>query len=57
MAEYQYWVKLVWAKWVTMLDLKVGFHNISFKSASFYGSTFVTHWGKFWWLSMPMVLT
>ena len=30
-----------------MLDLKAGFHNILFEATSSYGSTFVTHQGKF----------
>ena len=45
------------AKWVSMLDLKAGFHNIPFETTSSYNSTFVTHRGKFWWLRMPMGLT
>ena len=49
-----YWVQLGRAKWVSMLDLKAGFHNIPFESTSSYDSTFVTHQGKFWWLRMPM---
>ena len=65
MAEYQYqlknlkqyWLQLGWAKWVSMLDLRTGFYNILFESASSYDSTFVTHWGKFQWLRMPMGLT
>ena len=44
-------------KWVSMLDLKAGFHNIPFESISSYDSTFVTHRGKFRWLRMPMGLT
>ena len=40
-----------------MLDLKAGFYNILFKTASSYDSSFVTHWGKFQWLRMPMGLT
>ena len=40
-----------------MLDLRAGFHNIPLKSKSSYDSTFITHWGKFWWLRMPMGLT
>ena len=53
----RYWVKLRRTKWVSMLELKAGFHNIPFKSAFSYGSTFVTHLGKFQWLRMPMGLT
>ena len=52
----QYWAQLGRAKWVSMLDLKAGFYNVPFKSASSYDSTFVTHWGKFWWFKMPMGL-
>ena len=48
--------KLWWAKWVSMLDLKGGFHNILFKSTSSYISAFITYSGEFWWLRMPMVL-
>ena len=65
MAEYQYQLndtrryraQLGRAKWVSMLDLKAGFHNIPFKATSSYDSTFVTHRGKFRWLRMPMGLT
>ena len=53
----QYQVQLKWTKWISMLDLKAGFYNILFESTSFYNSTFVTHWVKFWWLRMPMGLT
>ena len=61
MAEYQYQlnntrqyqVQLGWTKLVSMLDLKAGFHNVLFESASSYNSAFITHWGKFWWLRMP----
>ena len=49
---------LTWmGKWVSMLDLKAGFHNIPFETTSSYDSTFVTHRGKFRWLRMPMGLT
>ena len=47
-----YWAKFRQGKWVSMLDLKAGFHNILFESASSYDSTLLTHWGKFWWLRM-----
>ncbi len=40
-----------------MIDLKAGFHNIPFENESSYDSTFVTHWGKYHWLRMPMGLT
>ena len=52
----QYQVQLWRAKWVSMLDLKAGFHNILFKSAFSYDSTFITHWGKFYWQRMPIGL-
>ena len=45
------------AKWISMIDLKAGFHNIPFEHESSYDSTFVTHRGKFRWLRMPMGLT
>ena len=65
MAKYQYQLndmrryraQLGWAKWVSMLDLKAGFHNIPFEATSSYDSTFVTHRGKFQWLRMPIGLT
>ena len=64
MAKYQYqlndmrWYQeqLGQAKWVSMLDLKAGFHNNPFESASCYNLTFVTHRGKLWWLRIPMGL-
>ena len=43
----QYRAQLGQAMWVRMLDLKAGFHNILFETASSYNSTIVTHWGKF----------
>ena len=52
-----YQLQLGQAKWVSMLDLKAGFQNILFDSASSYGLTFVTHRGKFRWLRMPITLT
>lgn len=63
--EYQYQLndtrryraKLGRAKWVSMIDLKAGFHNIVFETKSSYDSTFVTHRGKYRWLRMPMGLT
>ena len=65
MAEYKYqlnnmrWYReqLMWAKWVSMLDLKASFYNIPFKTTSYYDLTFVTYRGKFWWLRMLMGLT
>ena len=50
-------MQLGWSKWVSMLELKAGFHIIPFESAFSYNSTFITHLGKFWWLRMPMGLT
>ena len=44
----QYWVRLGWAKWVSMLDLKAGFYNIPFEHTSSDKLTFVIYWGKFW---------
>ena len=63
--EYQYQLndtrryraRLGRAKWISMIDLKAGFHNIIFEANSSYDSTFVTHRGKFRWLRMPMGLT
>ena len=63
--EYQYHLndtrryraQLGRAKWVSMIDLKAGFHNIPFENESSYDCTFVTHRGKFRWLRMPMGLT
>ena len=40
-----------------MIDLKAGYHNISFKHKSSYDSTFATHRRKYHWLRMPMDLT
>ena len=40
-----------------MVELKAGSHNIPFERISSYNSTFITHWGKFQWLRMPMGLT
>ena len=44
-------------KHVSLIDLKAGFHNIKFKEASLYRSTFVCNHGKFRWLQMPFSLT
>ena len=63
--EYQYQLndtrryraQLGRAHWVSMIDLKAGFHNIPFEPKSSYDSTFITHRGKFRWLRMPMGLT
>ena len=40
-----------------MLNIKAGFLGIPFEHACSYDPTFITFWGKFWWLSMPMGLT
>ena len=64
-AEYQYQLndtrrfraRLGAARWISMLDLKAGFHNIPFERESSYDSTFVMHRGKYRWLRMPMGLT
>ena len=53
----RYLAKLGRAKFVSMIDLKAGFHNIPFEGKSSYDSTFVTHRGKFRWLRMPIGLT
>ena len=53
----RYRAQLGRSKWVSMIDLKAGFHNIPFEHESSYDSTFVTHRGKFRWLRMPMGLT
>ena len=54
---HRYQAYLGRTKWVSMIDLKAGFHNIPFEEVSSYHSTFVTHRGKFRWLRMPMGLT
>ena len=43
----QFWAQLGRAKWISMLDLKAGFHNILFESTSSYDLAFVTYQGKF----------
>ena len=48
--------KLGQANWVSMLELKTGFHSIPFKHASSYNLTFVMHLSKFKWLRMPLSL-
>ena len=45
------------AKWISMIDLKAGYHNIPFEHESSYDSTIATHRGKYHWLRMPMGLT
>ena len=44
------------AKWISMIDLKAGYHNIPFEHESSYDSTFAMHHGKYRWLWMPMGL-
>ena len=44
-------------KYVSLIDLKAGFHNIVFEEVSSYKSTFTCHMGKFRWLRMPFGLT
>ena len=44
-------------KYVSLIDLKAGFHNIKFEERSSYRSCFVCHKGKFRWLRMPFGLT
>ena len=45
------------AKFISLIDLKAGFHNIIFDHETSYNSTFVCHLGKFRWLRMPFGLT
>ena len=45
------------AKWISMIDLKAGYHNIPFEHKSLYKSTFALHRRKYHWLRMPMGLT
>ena len=45
------------AKWISMIDLKAGYHNIPFEHESSYDLTFAMHCGKYHWLRMPMGLT
>ena len=44
-------------KWISMIDLKAGYHNIPFKHESSCDSMFATHCGKYHWLRIPMGLT
>ena len=39
-----------------MIDLKAGYHNISFEHELSYDSMFAMHHGKYHWLRMPMGL-
>ena len=45
------------AKWISMIDLKAGYHNIPFEHELSYDLTFTTHRGKYRWLRMPVGLT
>ena len=63
--EYQYQMnetkryraQLGRAKYVSLIDLKAGFHNIVFEEKSSFLSTFTCHLGKFRWLRVPLGLT
>ena len=64
-AEYQYQMtdtrqyraRLRRAKYVSLIDLKAGFHNIPFDHETSFNSTFSMHKGKYRWVRMPMGLT
>ena len=45
------------AKWISMINLKAGYHNILFEHELSYDLTFATHHGKYHWLRIPMGLT
>ena len=51
-----YQTQLRHAKWISMIDLKVRYHNTPSEHKSFYGSTFMMHRDKYSWLQMPMGL-
>ena len=53
----RYQAGLLWSKYISMIDLKAGFHNIPFEHKISYNSTFVTPKGKYRWIRMPMGLT
>ena len=63
--EYNYQLSSTWhycmqlgrVKWISMIDLKAGYHNIPFKHELSYDLTFVMHHGKCCWLQMPICLT
>ena len=65
MDEYNYQLNDTWryhaqlgrAKWISMVDLKAGYHSILLEHDSSYDSTFAMHHGKSLWLHMPMGLT
>ena len=52
----QYGTQFGLAKWANILYLKAGFHNILFQHTSLWDSILITHWGKFWWLRIPIGL-
>ena len=56
MDTHRYRGKLGRAKYVSMLDLKAGFHNVPFKKTSSYMACFTTHRGMYRRLHMPMGL-
>ena len=49
--------KLGRARYVSMLDLKAGFHNVPFERKSSYLACFTTHCSIYCWVRMPMGLT
>ena len=53
----RYHSKLRRARYVSMLDLKAGFHNVPFERKSSYLACFTTHCGIYRWVRMPMGLT
>ena len=53
----KYRAGLLRSKYISMVDLKAGFHNIPFEHETSYNSTFITPKGKFRWIRMPMGLT
>ena len=57
MDMHQYRGKLGRARYVSMLDLKAGFHNMPFERKSSYLACFMTHCGIYRWVHMPMGLT
>ena len=57
MDMHQYHGKLGRARYVSMLDLKAGFHNVPFERKSSYLACFTTHRGIYRWVGMPMGLT
>jgi hypothetical protein len=44
-------------KFVSLTDLKAGFHNFKFDEESSYRSMFTCYMGKFRWLRMPFGLS